>query len=202
MDVLLEKAAALIRAGGVVAIPTETSYGLAVDPGNAAAVRKIFQIKKRSAHKPLLVLVSEQEQLRSLVTSIPSFYQELIEEFWPGPLTLVFEAQAGILSQLTAGTGTVGVRQTPHPMIVQLIEMLGHPITATSANLSGAPAARCAAEVRKIFPEGIDMILDGETGNTGQLSTVVRQVNGLFCIARDGLVDLKDRLPFCVSDVL
>ncbi len=201
MDVLLEEAAALIREGGVVAIPTETSYGLAVDPGNAVAVSRIFAIKKRSAQKPILVLVSRHEQLSSLVTSIPSFYQELIDEFWPGPLTLVFEARSTVLSQLTAGTGTIGVRQTPHPMIVQLIEMLGHPITATSANLSGAPVARCAAEVREFFPEGVDLILEDNENNAGLLSTIVRQTDGGFCIARHGVVDLRGRLPLCLSSL-
>ncbi len=199
MDVLLKEAAAIIRAGGVVAIPTETSYGLAVDPANAAAVARLFTLKRRSPEKPILLLVSRQEQLTSLVRSVPPFYRELIDEFWPGPLTLVFEAQTTVLAQLTARTGTIGIRQTPHSTTIRLIDMLGYPITATSANISGAPVARSAAEVRETFPQGVDLILEDDNCHGGGLSTIVRPVADSFCIARHGLVDLRERLPCCPS---
>ncbi len=193
---LLFEAVNTINKGGIVAVPTETYYGLAVDYENEAAIKKIFTLKKRAAEKPVLLLVSKVNQLSSLVSSIPDFYYPLIEEFWPGPLTLVFPAREDVSKLLTANTETIGVRQTPHQHARELINKLGKPITATSANISGQPAARTPAEVREMFGDQVDMIIESKSG--GELpSTVIKQLGKRFCIERQGVVDMTDRLPLC-----
>ena len=185
-----------------MAIPTETFYGLAVDPANEAAVSKLFELKRRPETKPVLVLIANITQLTPLVESTPDLYQELMTEFWPGPLTLVFPARDTVSSLLTAGTGTIGIRHSPHPVALELIELLGAPITATSANLSGRPSAVSAQEVTKMFGGQLDLVLDGGTSE-GQLpSTVVRVVEGRCCVEREGVVDLAGRIPLCSSPML
>ena len=193
---LLSEAVSTIERGGVVAIPTETYYGLAVDYENETAIKKLFTLKKRAAEKPVLLLISELSQLFSLVSSVPDFYSQLIQEFWPGPLTLVFPAKDNVSPLLTANTGTIGVRQTPHQHALEIIDKLKKPITATSANISGQPAARTPDEVRQMFGDQVDMIIESESG--GELpSTVIRQIEDRFCIERQGVIDMSHRLALC-----
>lgn len=193
----ISEAAHCIRNGGIVGIPTETYYGLAVDTDNEQAINRLFQLKQRPSSKPVLVLISAREQLDSLALSVPDRYHELMEEYWPGPLTLVFPAKPEVSSLLTAGTGTIGVRMTPHPVTVTLIQEVGKPITATSANISGRKAARSAEEVRTMFKNGLDYVIDG--GSSGNIlpSTVIRSINNRLCIERSGSVDLGARFPLC-----
>jgi L-threonylcarbamoyladenylate synthase len=186
-----------IKKGGVAGIPTETYYGLAVDPDNEKALERLFRVKRRPGSKPVLVLISGKRQLESLVSDIPQAYFPLMEEFWPGPLTLVFPARPDISTLLTAGTGTVGVRLTPHPVARALVEAVGKPITATSANISGELPARSAMEVARMFGQDVDYIVDG--GESGELlpSTVLRPHGTGFCIERQGVTDLHWRFPLC-----
>ncbi|WP_163336772.1 L-threonylcarbamoyladenylate synthase [Desulfopila sp. IMCC35008] len=193
----LRNAVECIARGGIAGIPTETYYGLAVDPENEEALERLFRIKMRPESKPVLVLISCREQLESLVADIPDTYVELMDEFWPGPLTLVFQARAGVSSLLTAGTGTVGIRQTPHPVARAMIESIGKPITATSANISGQPPASSAADVCRMFGKEIDCIVDGGESGEKMPSTVVRPRGDEFCIERHGVVDLRSRFSLC-----
>lgn len=186
----IARAASLLRAGGLVAFPTETYYGLAVDPCNEQALARLFRVKRRPAAKPVLVLVPGQEQVAHLAARIPPVAQLLMDRFWPGPLTLVLSAQPSLSPLLTAGTGTVGVRRSPHPFAQALVQAFGAPLTATSANRSGGAPAVNARQVQAAFGDEIDLVLDGGPSPGGAGSTLVGVTDtGLTCI-REG------RIPF------
>lgn len=181
----LQEAAIVIKQGGVVAFPTETYYGLAVDPFNDAALEKLFKLKKRPENKPLLTLISGLDQLLTLAEAVPPCFSPLIK-LWPAPLTLVFPARMGLSDRLTAGTKTIGVRISPHPVAQCFVELCGHPVTATSANLSGAQAAISAQEVAAQFPVDIDYIIDGGITPGGLGSTLVGCVDDCPTLLRRG----------------
>ena len=184
------RAVDILRRGGVVAIPTETYYGLAVDPFNQEAVERLYGIKQRSRQLPILVLVDGAPQLSQVVISVPDIFTRLIALFWPGPLTLVFQAHSDICAQLTGGTGTVGVRHSPHPVANRLIHLHGRPVTATSANISGMPPAVTAQQVHQIFGGQVDLVLDGGATPGGQGSSLVGLHESELCCLREG------RIPF------
>jgi len=181
-----------LRQGGIVAFPTETYYGLAVDADCDSAVTRLFSVKKRQADKPLLLLIERTEQLEPLVREIPKAYLPLMKKYWPGPLTLVFQAKKHINTLLTGNTGTVGLRISPHPIAEQLVRRMGKPITATSANLSGLPPARSAREVIKMLGNGIDYILDGGQTAAGMCSTILGLERGRISLLRPGQIDVSD----------
>jgi len=199
----LNRAVAVLNDGGVVAFPTETYYGLAVDPLNPMALKHLFALKQREISKPILTLVDDRESLFSLVQDIPSLYEPLMKEFWPGPLTLIFPARVNLPTLLTAGTSTIGVRQSSHPFARQLLRAFGRPLTATSANISGRAAAVDAHEVKAQFGSRIDMIFDGGSTPGINGSTIIGLANdGLKCI-REGaipfevILQLSTRQPNC-----
>ncbi len=190
----IQKAAAVIRNGGLVASPTETCYGLIVDPFNEHALRKLFRVKQRPEIKPVLVLISNRSQLEMLVSSIPENAVKLMDHFWPGPLTMIFPARPDLSSILTGNTSTVGVRISPNPFATALLKACGIPLTATSANKSGNNAAVSAGEVRAIFGNDVDLILDG--GKTpGRLGSTLIGFKGdqITCI-REGRIPFQDIL--------
>ncbi|MFV0435905.1 MAG: L-threonylcarbamoyladenylate synthase [Desulfopila sp.] len=187
---------AAIRSGGIVAVPTETYYGLAVDPANESAIMGLFALKKRPCHKPILLLISAMNQLDRLVKEIPSQYLSLMERFWPGPLTLIFPAQDQISPLLTGGSGTIGVRLTSHPVARRIIDQLGSAITATSANLSAREPARSAARIREVFGDRIDVVVDVGPADDGPGSTVVNLQSGRLCVERQGRIALP-AVPAC-----
>ncbi len=184
----LRRAAAILHSGGIVAFPTETYYGLAVDPFHRQALEKLFRIKQRSKDLPILVLVAGVEQIALLASEVPPAYHRLIRCFWPGPLTLVCPAQTTLLPQLTGGSQTIGLRQSPHETANRLIVAFGGPITATSANISGYPAAVTADEVGCIFGDEVDQILDGGKTPGGGGSTLVGFRERALCCLREGKI--------------
>jgi len=192
----IERAVEAIRSGLVVAVPTETFYGLAADPENESALLALFALKQRPKDNPILLLISRLEQLQRYVAHIPSPYRPLMKAHWPGPLTLVFPAKPGVSSLLTGGTGSIGIRFTPHPVACAIIERLGRPITATSANLSGRAPARTARQASEFFGDGLGGLVDDGPADGGPPSTVVNLVGGVLCIEREGRVILPD-LPKC-----
>jgi L-threonylcarbamoyladenylate synthase len=196
----IPKAVAVLQRGGLVAFPTETYYGLAVDPECEAAVSKLFQVKRRQAHKPLLLLIDRSEQLTDLVSMVPEKYLDLMNTYWPGPLTLVFPARENLSRMLTGDTGTIGIRISPHPLARELIRTLGKPVTATSANLSGGTPAKTADEVLEMFQEKVDYILDGGATPAGLCSTVVGLEHGNLIILREGQLDASLQLAGIVGE--
>ncbi len=167
---VLEEAAAHLRLGRVVAIPTETFYGLAADALSEAAVARVFTLKGRARHLPLPVIVASLAMLEK-VAEIPPLARVLAQKFWPGPLSLIMPAREVVPPILCGGTGKLAVRVSSHPAASGLAMALGGPITATSANLSNRPGLLTAAEVEREMGEGLAMILDagraiGRTGST------------------------------------
>ena len=169
----LADAVAALRAGHVIAFPTETFYGLGAAALTSAAVRHIFEVKGRPEDKPLLVLVDSIAMVERLAIEIPERARALMERHWPGALTLVLSARPDVPSGVTAGSGTVGVRLSAHPVAQALVRALGQPITAPSANPSGLPPPRTAAEVVGYFPRGLAIVLDGGATAGGAPSTVL-----------------------------
>lgn len=163
----------MLRARGLVAFPTETYYGLGADARQSVAVQRVFEVKGRPASKPMLVLVDSVAMTESLVEEIPSQARALMERHWPGPLTLVFRARPDVSPDVTAGTGTIGIRLPGHLLARGLVQALGGPVTAPSANLSDAPAPTTAAGVLATFEGRIELVLDGGETAGRWPSTVV-----------------------------
>jgi L-threonylcarbamoyladenylate synthase len=188
----LNRAVAVLNSGGVVAFPTETYYGLAVDPFNPLALNHLFTLKQREISKPILTLVDDRESLLVLVQSVPAVYSALMDTFWPGPLTLIFQAKLNLPALLTAGTSTIGVRQSSHPFARQLLRAFGKPLTATSANISGRSAAIDAYEVKAQFGSKIDLIFDGgKTPGIGG-STIVGLEGDKPRLIREGVIPFAE----------
>ena len=189
----MEQALICLKAGGIVAIPTETYYGLAVDPTNEQALQSLFRIKQRDTRKAILVLISNVSQLGRIVSIVPDIYIPLIERFWPGPLTLVFPGSDTLSPLVTGGTGNIGVRISSNRLATQLSAMLGGAITATSANISGQPPASTAAQIRHIFGSRISCVIDGVCSG-GAASTVVGIREGGVELLRAGQIEFSDIL--------
>jgi L-threonylcarbamoyladenylate synthase len=170
-------AARAIAAGGVLAFRTDTFYGLGADPFNPVAVRKIFALKGRGDGKPLLVIISDAWVAERLIAAQSKLFDEFAARHWPGPITLVGKARGEIPFELTAGTGTVGVRLPDDEQVRDFVRAMGGTLTATSANPAGQPAARTAREVASYFPTGLDLIVDSGPG-TSHLPSTVLDVSG------------------------
>jgi len=164
---------ALLKRGGVIAFPTETFYGLGADAGNERSIKQIFGIKGRDFRNPIPLIIGKKEDLSGLVEDIPALAETLITRFWPGPLTLVFEASGRVNPGLTAGTGKIGIRISSHPIAMALAEALGGPITATSANLSGKKECSSAGDVLDQLGGRLDGVIDGGLTAGGLGSTIL-----------------------------
>jgi len=171
-DRVLPDVRRVLDAHGVIALPTETYYGLAVSPTDTAALQRLMELKGRPADKPILVLIGSPDQLPQLVRSVPPAAALLMELFWPGPLTIVFPAAPDLPALLTAGTGTIGVRQSPLLQLQHLLQGTG-PVTGTSANRSSEPPLDDAAAVQRTLGAGVELILDGGRTPGGLPSTMV-----------------------------
>jgi L-threonylcarbamoyladenylate synthase len=187
----LDKAAAVLGNGELVAFPTETFYGLGAAALDAHAVGRIFAVKARPEGKPLLVLVDSAEMAESLVDEVPASARRLMTRYWPGPLTLVLRARASVPVAITAGTGTIGVRVSSHPVAQGLVRALGAPVTAPSANPSGAAPPTMAAEVVDYFGGAIALVLDSGATAGGPASTVLDLTVEPARVIRQGAVRVR-----------
>lgn len=187
-------AAGELQRGGVVAFPTETFYGLAVNPFVAGAMANLFALKRRSPDKPVLVLIDTVARLTEMVVEVPPLYLALMARFWPGPLTLVFPARPGLAEGLCDARGTIGIRLSSQPLACSLAAAAGGVITGTSANPSGAPAAISAAEVHALFPTGLAQILEGGKAAGGLGSTIVAEEGGKLRLIRSGVIPFAEIL--------
>jgi L-threonylcarbamoyladenylate synthase len=192
----LRTAAGVLEAGEVVALPTETFYGLAVDAFAPAAVRRLNDLKRKPADSPALLLVSSSEQVGQVARDLPENFHKLAAAFWPGPLTLVVVASDRLPREVSGGRGTVGVRVPGLNLPRRLAECLGRPITGVSANLHGEAPCRTAAEVARALPEGIAMILDGGPSPGGAVSTVLDLSGTTPRLVRAGAVPVTALTPF------
>ncbi len=149
-----------LKSGGIIAIPTDTVYGLAADPFNADAVQRLYTIKGRPDGKPIPLVLSSVADIHNVSQNLPGFFSHLTDRFWPGGLTIVVEAK-NLLPVLTAGGDTVGVRIPNNPLLLQILRTFGGPAAITSANLSGEPPATSPEEIGEELASRIDMIVDG-----------------------------------------
>lgn len=185
---LIAKAVSILKEGGVIAYPTETFYGLGAHAGNDAAVERIFAIKGRSFSNPIALIMDKDEKLSELVKEAPPLAYKLMETFWPGALTLMFHASDRIIPRLTAGTGKIGIRVSSHPIAAALAQTLSFPITATSANLSGAGECSTAREVIACLGEKIDALIDGGRTPGGVGSTILDMTTDPPAMLREGVI--------------
>src|SRR5947209_9950394 len=170
---LIRYAADQIRAGQVLGMPTDTFYGLAADPLNLRAVDRVYDIKSRSRHKPLSLLIESVEQAEVLAKPLPDEFYKLADRFWPGPLTMIVKAGSRLPLKVTANSGNVALRVAHSAIPLAVVRAAGLPITATSANLSGASECTTAIAVRDQLQDRISIIVDGGTSPRSVASTIV-----------------------------
>jgi len=187
---LVDRVVRALDGGDVVALPTDTFYGLAVDPVNLRAVDRIYDLKSRARHKPLSLLISEVSQAYELARQLDNAFDRLVERFWPGPLTIVVKAGSKLPLRVTANTGNVALSCPEAAIPRAVVSALGLPITATSANLSGLPECTYANGVREQLGDKIPLIVDG--GPTGRTSaTTIVDLSGgdhSWMILREGAI--------------
>ena len=190
-EIILTRAAEIIAHGGIIAYPTETFYGLGADATNEKAIQKIFAIKGRNFKNPISLIIGQTDNIYPLVQDVPQTAQKLMTAFWPGALTIVFLAANNVSPLLTAGSGKIGLRVSSHPGARGIIQRLKRPLTATSANLTGAPECTRASEVAEQIGDKIDAIIDlGNTPGT-KGSTIVDVTCTPVAILREGAISRR-----------
>jgi len=191
-DDLIVESFQIIKDGGVIVFPTQYLYGLGADALNVEAVDKVFAIKQRSYHKPLLVLIPHRQDLKRLVQHVSSAAVHIMNCFWPGAVTLVFKAKDTVPENLTANTGKVGIRMPQHPVALALSRAVGGPLTATSANITGDSGCSTVSDIDLRISDNVDLILDAGPLKGGTGSTVVDVTIDPPKILRDGAIPAKD----------
>lgn len=186
-----QRAAELISKGGVIAFRTDTFYGLGADPFNPAAVAKLRQVKGREENKPILLLLADASVANRFLAERSAAFEDVARRYWPGPLTIVGPALDGLSGEITAGTGTVGVRVPADEGVRKLVRQCGGAITATSANPSGSDPARSAAQVLEYFGDRIDLIVDGGEVTATEPSTVLDVTTSPPRVIREGVIRIE-----------
>jgi L-threonylcarbamoyladenylate synthase len=190
-EIILTRAAEILANGGVIAYPTETFYGLGADATNEKTIQKIFAVKGRDFKNPISLIVAQTDDIYPLVHNVPEAAKKLMAAFWPGALTIVFSAADKISPLLTAGSGKIGLRVSSHPIAMGIVQKLKRPLTATSANLSGAPECTRASEVAEQIGNEINAIIDlGDTPST-KGSTIIDVTCDPPVILREGVISRK-----------
>ncbi len=190
----IDIAAAILKNGGVVGIPTETVYGLAADALNGAAVAKIFEAKGRPMDNPLIVHIADFADIRrfGLVEEIPESAEKLAKAFWPGPLTMIMKRTDAVPREVSAGLDTVAIRFPSHPVAQAIIRAANTPLAAPSANLSGSPSPTTARHVLNDMDGRIDAVLDGGASAVGVESTVITLATKTPRVLRPGGVTVEE----------
>ena len=184
----IERAAAIIRGGGIVVFPTDTLYGLAADPFNADAVGRVFAAKGRGAGQALPLIAADEAQIASQLGPLPALAGVLAARFWPGPLTLLIAAPSTLAAAVTSGTGRVGVRVPAHDVARALCRASNFVLTATSANVSGQAATDDPNAVAAALGDQVDMLIDGGRSPGGQPSTIVDVTGSDVRLVRAGAI--------------
>lgn len=198
---LVNKAGQIIKAGGLVAFPTETVYGLGGDALNPLSSAKIYAAKGRPSDNPLIVHIADMDALDSIVENIPQTAKKLADAFWPGPLTMVFKKSDKVPLETTGGLDTVAVRMPDNKIALEFIRQSGGYVAAPSANKSGRPSTTKAEHVMEDMKGRIEMVLDGGSSTIGLESTIVDLTEDIPTILRPGFISIK-RLSRVVGDVI
>jgi L-threonylcarbamoyladenylate synthase len=185
---ILTKAAEILINGGIIAYPTETFYGLGADATNDKAIQKIFTVKGRDFKNPISLIIGQPDDICPLVQDIPETARKLMAEFWPGALTIVFSAADIVSPLLTAGSGKIGLRVSSHPIARKIVQKIKRPLTATSANQSGAPECSLASEVAQQIGDKIEAIVDWGQTKGGKASTIIDVTCDPPVILREGAI--------------
>jgi len=188
----IEAAAAILRAGGLVAFPTETVYGLGADAANPAAVRRIFETKGRPSTHPVIVHLADGVQAASWAREVPEAARRLARRFWPGPLTIILRRAAAVSDVVTGGQDTVALRVPSHPVAQQLLARFGGGIAAPSANRHGRVSATTADHVRREFGAAVECVLDGGEAGIGIESTIIDLSRGHATLLRPGWITVGE----------
>ncbi|HLE62770.1 MAG TPA: L-threonylcarbamoyladenylate synthase [Pyrinomonadaceae bacterium] len=186
------EAARVIASGGIIAFRTDTFYGLGADPFNQYAVKAIRRLKGRDDEKPILVLISDVGQVERFIATRSELFDSVTRRYWPGPLTVIGVAHPELPTELTAGSGTIGVRLPDDKRVRDLVRACGGALTATSANPSGSLPARSAEEVQTYFPDAIDLIIDDGDVTVDQPSTVLDLSEARPRVVRAGALSLEE----------
>ena len=192
----LTEAVQTLAAGGVIALPTETFYGLAADAFNPDALRRVNALKGKTESDPILLLLGDREQASQVTDAVPELFEPLAARFWPGPLTLVVPAAPGGLVEVTGGGGTVAVRVPGLALPRRVAAALGRPISGVSANRTGRVPCRTASEVAAALDDGPEIILDGGPSQGGAPSTILDLCGDPPRVVREGLLPLSALTPF------
>ncbi len=190
----LKEAKMIFRGGGIIAFPTETFYGLCVDPFNEEAIKKLFLLKGRPFESPVSVIVKDKEMLKRVAEEAPFLAEGLMKKFWPGPLTIIFKAKPNIPPLLTADTGKIAARVSSSDVCRRLTKVLDSPITATSANPSGKRPPISPKEVLDYFNGSIDMLIDGGELSGKKGSTIVDATGEQIKVIREGEIPAEEIL--------
>ena len=188
----IKLACSLLKNGEIVAIPTETVYGLAGDAANEQAIKKIFAAKGRPADNPLIVHISNFEMLKMLAATISDDAKKLAKTFWPGPLTIIMSKSNYVCESTCAGLDSVGIRMPANKTTLEIIEKSGIPLAAPSANISGKPSPTTAADTFEDLNGKIPLIIDDEDCSAGVESTVISVLNSTPIILRPGIITKED----------
>jgi len=188
---IIEEAGAILRRGGLVAFPTETVYGLGANALDGNAVKKIFEAKGRPQDNPLIVHISDFDELGPLVAEVPDIARKLMDRFWPGPMTIIFKRSAAIPDETSAGLDSVGIRMPSNPVARALIRAAGVPVAAPSANISGKPSPTGVESCIEDLSGKVDMIIGGEKCEVGVESSVIDVTEYPPCILRPGGITLE-----------
>lgn len=188
----LSYAVEVIKRGGLVAVPTETVYGLAGNGLDADAVAKIYEVKGRPAIKPLSLLVPDLDVAATVCAEMPESARQLAEAFWPGPLTIVLPCRGTVPDIVTAGGDTIGVRCPDHPKTLEFLRLAGVPAAAPSANISDMPSPKSAEDVLAYFDGKIECVIDGGICTLGVESTIVLLTVEPYKILRQGALPEED----------
>ena len=203
MNPEVRRAAAILRAGGLVAFPTETVYGLGADASNAAAVARLYATKGRPERHPVIVHLADAERAFEWAREVPEAARKLAARFWPGPLTLILKRSAKAKDFVTGGQDSVGLRVPSHPVAQQLLREFGGGVAAPSANLFGDVSPTSAAHVREDLGKQVDLVLDGGPSEVGIESTILDLSGGEPVLLRPGFIskrDIEDALQSKVAE--
>jgi L-threonylcarbamoyladenylate synthase len=195
---ILTRAVELLAGGGVVAYPTETFYGLGADATNPKAIEKIFAVKGRDFKNPISLIIGQPDDIYPLVKNVLETTKNLMDTFWPGALTIVFQASDKVSPLLTAGSGKIGLRVSSHPIALKIVQKLKKPLTATSANLTGAPECSMAIEVTDQIGDKIDAIADWGQTPGGKASTIIDVTCDPPVILREGAIS-REMIRKCLD---
>jgi len=188
-----KQGAFLVKAGGLIAFRTDTFYGLGADPFNQDALQKLLALKgRRDDGKPILLVISDRSEVKRFNAHRGKLFDLISARHWPGALTLVLNARANLPRELTAGTGTIGLRLPGDEQVREFIRACGGALTATSANLAGESPARTAEEVATSFPSGLSLIVDGGAARTSEPSTVLDVSKDKARLIREGAVSWRE----------